>query len=152
MLVLYESQIDFPSGAPAANYPVEVYLTGGNELVPLFADDTGMNPESNPVTTDSFGLASFWAAPGAYSTWVTGQIFHYQVSSSFEGSVWPDLKIHEQASPSSSWTIQHFFSIPPQVSVLFEGAQVLADISHPDQYVTVIDFSEPVTGTAIVRR
>lgn len=151
-LIKYGQFLTYPDGSPAANITVAVNLLGGNVLVPLFSDKVGTIPLTNPVMTDGDGLATFYAAPGAFTTDIAGTLFHYPVDDTETDPAWPGTFIHTQSTPSATWTVNHHFGIKPEVDVLVAGQLAEADVSHTNNETTVITFGAPVTGTAHLRR
>lgn len=152
MLVLYSQTITFPGGGLATDYPVTVVRQGSNTGPPMFTDSTGQAPISNPVTADGFGLAQFWAAPGTYVAWVAGVPFMFAVDPSFTDPVTAGVQTFEQTSPENPWTLRHYFGEEPDVLIISDHAVVHGEVTHPDSFTTVIDFGEPVTGVAHLRR
>lgn len=151
-LIKYFQFLFFPDGTPVSELPYPVMLLGGNVDVPTFADKAGTTPLANPVLTDPGGLLTFYAAPGAYATDVSGRLFHYAVDATEPDDAWPGTFVHTQASPAAIWTVQHHFGIEPRVDVVVAGAAVEAEVSHTDDETTVITFGAPTTGTAYLRR
>jgi hypothetical protein len=152
MIVLYSRYLFFPGGNPAANFQVPIWHHASNQEALLFTDATGETPADNPVTTDSEGLASFYAPPGNYSAVLAGEQFHIPVDESVSTPVWPGLWIHTQVSSASVWAVAHHFGVTPQVDVLVSGQVVDADVAHPDNEHTTITFGSPTTGVAHLRR
>jgi hypothetical protein len=152
VLVLYDADLSFPDGSPAADYTVPVCLRGSNQYARLFTDSTGDTPLDNPLTTDSEGNGMFYASPGDYVSMIAGTIFDYRISTSFVGSVWPNLWVHDQAITASTWAIPHRFGSFPQVSIKVANEVVYADVAYPDDEHVTISFGDPVTGTAYLRR
>lgn len=152
MLVPYLADMYFPDGSPAADYTTAVRPRASNQLALLFTDGTGTTPADNPVTTDEFGVASFWAAPGDYVSIIAGAVFEYQVEPSFTDPVWPDLWVHAQTVLSAVWSVDHCFGIPPSVELVLSGQETEAAVAHPTTLLTTITFGVPVTGTAYLRR
>lgn len=149
MMVLYTASLWFPGSRPATRYPVMVLHRGSNREALLFTDATGTTRADNPVTTDEFGQAAFWAPPGHYVTDLVGTLFDYVVDSSITDPVWPDLWVHTQSTPAVEWAIDHHFGIRPQVDVLAAGTWT---VDHVDDEHTTITFSAPVSGIAHLRR
>ena len=149
MLALYTAALWFPGGSPAANYAVTVHHRASNQEALLFTDSTGTTPASNPVTTDDFGQATFWAPPGHYVTDLAGALFDYQVDSSITDPVWPDLWVHTQSTDSVEWEIAHHFGVRPQVDVLASGPWT---VEHIDDENVSITFTAPTSGVAHLRR
>lgn len=148
-MVLYTASLWFPGGTPATNYPVTVLHRASNREALLFTDATGTTRADNPVTTDDFGQAMFWAPPGHYVTNLAGTLFDYIVDSSITDPVWPDLWVHTQSTPAVEWEITHHFGVRPQVDVLAIGTWT---VDHTDDEHTTITFAAPVSGTAHLRR
>lgn len=151
-LIKYAQYITYPDGNPAANRMQEIDLLGGNIAVPLFADKAGTIPLTNPVMTDGDGLATFYAAPGSFITILAAEIFHFEVDPAEPDDAWPGVFVHVQSVASAVWTIDHHIGAPPAVTVLQSGNVVEADIFHPDAEQTILTFSSPQTGTALLRR
>lgn len=152
-LVHYFGTVNFPGGGTPANYPVSVINRGGNQLTLLFTDQAGTTPQPNPITTDGFGMVSFYAAPGDYIIPLAGDIFSVMVASSHTDPVWPDLWVHDQSTPAAVWTITHHFGVQPQVEILIAGQVTQASsITHPDNETTTITFAAPTAGVAYLRR
>lgn len=57
---------------PVSGATVTVYLASDETTVATIYSDDGSTSTSNPLTTDSSGLYSFWIADGRYSIKVTG--------------------------------------------------------------------------------
>lgn len=151
-LIKYGQYLTYPDGNPAAEASFPVMLTGGNVLIPVFADKVGTTPLDNPVLTDTDGLLTFYAAPGAFFTDIAGTLFHYPVDAAEEDDAWPGTFVHEQVSAASTWTVEHHFGVEPSVAVLVDGQASEGDVSHPDAETTTISFGNPTTGTAHLRR
>lgn len=151
-LIEYGQYLTYADGAPVAEVPVSVQLLGGNVLVPLFSDKAGTSPLANPVMTDLNGYATFFAAPGSYSTEISGAAFHYGVAPAEPDDAWPGVFVHDQDVPATVWTVGHHFGCSPAVTVLIGGQVAEAAVDHPDAETTTITFSTPVTGTAHLRR
>lgn len=152
MLVLYTVSPLFPGGDPATEYPVSVILRGGNQLALLFTDQTGSTPAPNPITTDEFGVATFYAAPGDYAIPLAGADFGAHVDPSFTDPVWPGLWVHTQSTPATAWEIAHHFGVRPHVDVIVSGEAAEAAVAHPDNEHTTITFGAPTAGAAHLRR
>ena len=152
MLVLYSQFLQFPGGSPAANHPVPVYARASNQLAPLFTDQEGMTPASNPYTTDGDGHIVFYAAPGEYETLLAGSYMRIPLDESVTEPVWGAVVVHEESTPSSVWTVRHFFGIRPSVDVRTAQGETVAEVEHPDALTTVITFGTEATGTAYLRR
>lgn len=151
-MVLYMAALWFPGGTPATDYDVTVRHRASNREALLFTDSTGTTQADNPVTTDEFGQAMFWAPPGHYVTDLAGTLFDYQVDPSITDPVWPDLWVHTQSTAATVWEIAHHFGVHPQVEVLVGGDVTQAAVSHPDDEHTTIAFGEPTAGIAHLRR
>lgn len=151
-LIKYMQYITLPDGSPAAEMSIPIHLVGGSVLVPLFADKAAVTPLANPVTTDQDGLAEFYAAPGAFCAELAGSMFHLMVAADEPDDAWPGTFVHEQVSPASVWTIGHHFGVTPAATILVGGQSVEADVTHPDAETTVITFSAPTVGVALLRR
>lgn len=151
-LIKYSTYVYLPGGNPAANLPCPVYLAGGNQLVPLRADKAGMTPLPNPPTTDADGLVEFYAPPGDYTSWLAGAPVLLTVAEDEADECWPGTFIHEQATLSATWTINHYFGIQPQATVLVAGQRAEVDVMHPDANTTVLTLGAPAVGVALLRR
>lgn len=151
-LIHYSQYLTYADGTPAANIPVPVRLLGGNVLVPLFSDKAGTVPLANPAMTDVDGLVTFYTAPGAFCTDISGNMFHYEVDEAETDESWPGTFVHDQAVAASVWTVEHHFGTPPAVTVLVAGQVAEADVTHPDFETTTITFGAPTVGVALLRR
>jgi len=151
-LPLYSVALFFPGGNEAANWPVPISVRASNQDALVFADAAGDEPLDNPVTTDSMGVASFYAAPGDYVAFLAGEFFQVQVDESETEPVYPGLYVHEQATPATAWIIAHHFGVEPAVDVLLAGEATEGAVSHTDAEHTVITFGSAVAGTAHLRR
>lgn len=150
-LALYSMFLQFPNGAPAANYPMPVYLMGSNVLASVFTDQAG-TAGPNPVMTDGFGQVMFWAAPGCYEVHLAGEHIHIPLDESFTDPVWPDLVVHGQETPAGVWTVAHRFGMRPAVDVVTVEGVTITDVDHVDDFTVTIAFGAPTTGTAYLRR
>lgn len=57
--------------------------------------------------------------------------------------------VHNQVSPSSTWTITHGLHFIPSITVVdTAGSVVEGDYSYPDQNTVVASFSSPFAGKA----
>lgn len=54
------------AGQPIPNTPVTVYISGTTTVANLYSDETRATAAPNPVSTDSYGNLTFYAAPGLY--------------------------------------------------------------------------------------
>jgi len=151
-LIHYTQYVYYPGGGPAADVELTVYIAGGNVAVPLRADKAGTTPLANPVTTDGDGLVSFYAPPGDYTVWLAGTVSFMLPDATETDSAWPGLFVHEQSTPATVWTVNHFFGVQPAVSLMVGGQEAEASVSHPSATQTVITFSQAVSGTAHLRR
>lgn len=151
-LIKYGQFLTYPDGTPAADTTFPVQLLGGNVLVPVFADKAGTTPMTNPAPTDLDGLLTFYAAPGAFFTEVAGALFHYVVDALEPDDAWPGTFVHEQTTPSATWTVEHHFGVEPVVDSLVLSVPTAAEVAHPDAETTVITFSTPASGVAMLRR
>lgn len=151
-LIHYFQYLTYADGQPAANAAFPVQLLGGNVLVPLFSDKPGTVPLANPILTDVDGLATFYAAPGEFSTDISGNVFHYDVDPTETDDAWPGVFVHEQAVAATVWTIAHHFGAPPDVTVLVDGVRVEATVEHVDTETTTLTFNPATAGTALLRR
>lgn len=151
-LIRYFQYITYPGGAPAADVTLPVWLLGGNQPVPLFTDKAGTVPLANPVTTAPDGLIDVFAAPGPLTAELAGQVFPLLVHPDETDAAWPDTFVHTQSVAATVWTVVHHFGIQPAVTNLVASEPVNAEITHPDDETTVITFSAPTSGTALLRR
>ena len=151
-LIKYQRYITYPDGNPAADRAQMILLYGGNVPVPLYGDKAGTAPLSNPVMTDSEGLAEFYAAPGEFITELAGEVFLFLVDPAEPDDAWPGVFVHEQAVPASVWTIDHHIGAPPAVTVLVAGQPVDAEVLHTGAESLTITFGSPTAGTALLRR
>lgn len=65
-LAQYTDKFWYPDGTLAINVPVRVFPLMNNVLAPLFADQAGTIPITNPVLTGPTGQIAFWAEEGEY--------------------------------------------------------------------------------------
>jgi hypothetical protein len=151
-LIRYFQYITYPDGNPAGDVTLPVWLLGGNQPVPLFADKSGLTPAPNPTTTAGDGLLDVYAAPGPLTVELAGEIFPLLVHPDEPDVAWPNTFVHTQSVAASVWTVAHHFGIQPAVTNLVSSEPVNAEISHPDDETTVITFSAPTSGTAHLRR
>lgn len=56
----------YPGGGIAAGIVVSVYFAATSVHAPIFHDDLGTIPKTNPTRTDNTGRVSFWIEPGSY--------------------------------------------------------------------------------------
>lgn len=64
---LYTSDpFTYDGGGVAAGIKVSVYFAATNVHAPIFHDDLGTTPKTNPTRTDDAGRVSFWIEPGSY--------------------------------------------------------------------------------------
>lgn len=151
-LIRYSTYIFHPGGDPAAGVTVTVRLSGGSSPSLLRADKPGAVARPNPVQTDPDGLLWFYAPPGDYETWYGGTRWPLLVDESETDEAWPGLFIHEQAVPATTWTIDHWFGVEPAVTILRDGIERKAGVSHPTPTQTVVTFGTPTGGVAHLRR
>lgn len=151
-LIKYSQYLTYPDGNPASGIVRSVCWLGGSRPIPLFSDKAGTTPLANPVTADVEGLVEFYAAPGCYVTELAGEMFHYFVDAAETDDAWPGTFVHEQVTPSTTWTIHHAFDCPPEVTVLVAGVRVEATVEHPDDQHTTLTFNPAQAGTAYLRR
>lgn len=151
-LIKYTQYITYPGGNPAANILVPVWLLGGNVTIPVFSDKAGTTPVPNPVMTDVDGMISVYAAPGPVTAELAGQVFPFLVDATETDPAWPGTFIHTQAVAATVWTVEHHFGIEPSVEILVGGARVEATVTHSGDETTVLTFSAPQSGTALLRR
>lgn len=62
----------YPGGGVAAGVLVSVYFTATSVHAPIFHDDLGTTPKTNPVRTASDGTVSFWIEPATYDLVANG--------------------------------------------------------------------------------
>ena len=67
----YQDVVLLTNGQPAANVQVLVQTYPGLATATIYSDN-GITPAANPLTTDSLGNFSFYAADGHYQLSVTG--------------------------------------------------------------------------------
>lgn len=152
-LALYSHYVFLPQGNPAAEYPVSIVLAGGNQTPPLFADKEGTTPLALPVRTDQDGQLSFYAAPGSFQGSFAGETFIISVDESETDPVWPDVYVHVQEQPSTTWVVRHHLGIEPAVRVIVDGTVTdTTETRHDDKGTTTLTFAQPVSGTAQFRR
>lgn len=61
----------------------------------------------------------------------------------------PAAYVHTQATPSSSWIINHNLGYRPSVELLDAGSQEIeGEIAHPSINQTVVGLSPPTAGLA----
>lgn len=64
---LYTSEpYTYEGGGVAAGIVVSVYFVATSVPAPIFHDDLGSVPKTNPTRTDDTGRVSFWIEPGTY--------------------------------------------------------------------------------------
>lgn len=151
-LIKYTQFLTYPDGSPAAEASFPVMLLGGNVLVPAFSDKAGTTPLANPVLTDTDGMLTFYAAPGAFATDIAGTLFHYPVDDTEPDDAWPGTFVHEQVSAATVWTVEHHFGVEPTVQIITSGTAAEAEVTHSDDETTVITFNPAQSGTAFLRR
>jgi hypothetical protein len=151
-LIHYATYIYFAGGNPAASTPCPVYLAGGNQLVPLRADKAGTVPLAQPPVTDGDGLLVFYAPPGDYTTWISGTPVLLTVDPLETDEAWPNTFVHMQTVAATTWTIDHWFGIKPQVMIDVGNSQVEAEVDHPSLTQTTLTFSSAQSGAAYLRR
>lgn len=74
-LAKYSRTYWFPDGTLAANLPARVFPENLNVLAPLFADQAGTIPLTNPVNTNGAGLLEFYAESGDYWVYIDSLAF-----------------------------------------------------------------------------
>lgn len=151
-LVLYSTMLFYPGGGVADGASIPIHMHGSNQPPILFADSGATTPADNPITADSMGEFSFWAAPGHYLAELAGETFYIPIDPSHTAPVWQDIWVHTQVSAASTWTIDHHFGTNPSVDVIVSGAVVESEVAHPGPQTTVITFGSPMAGTAYLRR
>ena len=151
-LIRYFQYITYPDGTPAGSVVLPVWLLGGNQPVPLFADKAATLPLMNPVTTAADGLVDVYAAPGPLTMELAGQVFPLLVHPSEPDEAWPNTFVHMQTVAATVWTVDHMFGIKPAVAIDVANAQVETQITHPTVNQTVLTFSVAVSGAAYLRR
>jgi hypothetical protein len=59
--------------------------------------------------------------------------------------------VHTQATPAAVWTVNHNLGMFPNITVVgTDTREILADVSYPDAYNIVVEFSTPTDGKAYV--
>jgi hypothetical protein len=66
----YINSVADKTGAPVANASVQVNAQGGGAAT--IYSDNGVTPATNPLTTDTNGAFSFYAADGRYQIVISG--------------------------------------------------------------------------------
>jgi hypothetical protein len=151
-LVLYSLMLFYPGGGPAAGAMSLVQMHGSNQAPLLFTDAAGTIPAANPLTASGMGVIQFYAAPGHYMAELAGNLFYVPIDPSYTAPVWEDLWVHTQSVASAVWTVEHHFGTEPEVDVIVSAAELVAEVSHPDNETTVITFGAPTVGVANLRR
>jgi hypothetical protein len=67
----YQNAVAGPTGAPVYGASVQVNTYPGGTPATIYSDN-GVTPATNPLTTDTNGAFSFYAANGHYQLVITG--------------------------------------------------------------------------------
>lgn len=78
VIAQYTDKFWYPSGSLATGVQVRVFPLQSNILAPLFANQAGTIPLTNPITTDATGSISFFAEEGEY--WLHADSESFRVS------------------------------------------------------------------------
>lgn len=151
-LVHYTTMVFFPGGNPAAGAKILVGLDGSNVAPLMYQDPAGALPQANPIVADSLGRIFFYGAPGLWYAELSGTRTRIDVDPAWPDPVRPDIVVHAQTVAGAVWTVDHFFGSNPGVTVHAITDVEVAHVTYPSPTRTVIEFSSPQTGTAILRR
>jgi hypothetical protein len=84
-------------GSPVTNTAFSIYTGTSTSLATLYTDQTKANKAANPSTTDAYGNALFYAAPGLYtlSINVNGVVTTYAITVQpwFPDAVWNNYSV-----------------------------------------------------------
>lgn len=106
----YQSVVQYNTGVAVAGASVTVKNYPSGTAATIYSDD-GITPTANPLTTDSTGRFSFYAADGHYSLEITGvSLTPYTVS---------DILLEDPTEPSNIW-VQHLI-MPGDQHVIYSG-------------------------------
>lgn len=140
--------LSFPSGAPAALFPVDIFLPDTTTPAPLFTDETGSVPFAGPLTSDGNANLTFFAAPGPYDLAVNGgvlRVFAKVVSAAASGGA--GSFVHDQATPAAVWTVNHNLGYHPFAWVTeVDGSVSLTDVQHTSNNQLVATFPSAIAG------
>jgi hypothetical protein len=136
----------YPSGQVASGASITVYTRGTTTLASLSSDVGGAVALPNPLSTDAQGNLSFYVDPGSYDFYTQGARVPFDVETDAGGA--PEFYTHTQTIPNATWTIIHNLGFRPQVAVVIDGEEVLADVSWPDLNTVIVTLDIPRMGQA----
>lgn len=79
MIYVWQASVLDASGNVEPGASVEVRLASDNTLAPIYADDAGATPLSNPTATDSDGFVRFYVAGGFYKITAEADAFSVRI-------------------------------------------------------------------------
>lgn len=142
-----------------AGTPVAIMLPSTNTHATLYSDRVRSSILPNPTQLGQDGNLSFYAEPGDYDLLFVG-------SEPITVEAAPDVRdvgtgtpgasggsyVHDQASPSTTWTIDHNLGYYPNVqSFDTNGVELLGGTkSHSSLIQTVITWAVAVSGKSYV--
>jgi hypothetical protein len=135
-MYVWQATITDEAGNAVAGAGVEVRNASTNALVPLFSDNEGESPITNPFTTSSDGLARFYTNAGMYrirAFFASEQQIWQDVLLGIRIQDLPDLSalIEEVAGPLIDEAIEglEFPEIPeiPEGQILFGAGRINAN-------------------------